>query len=291
MIESVSNLVDEHTLSYSEGDSDLLALFDSYSDRIRQLVASLTFVAWDVAINIVDEIELIWRERWSLAKLFWSLARYLPLLFQFALLCLNGTISLSWTIHQCNIWLAVQAVVFQIVVSSADAIVMIRVYALYDCKKRLLKCLGPIFYSTLVIQCFTLYLVLPAITFDSKCTITSMPPIATLYWSISIVFDGTLFTLMLIKSRGAFNSEASRMPLLCQFVWDGTLAFILISLTMVVIAFMYQLLHGPLTSTSFTWLLSILSVTSSRLLLNPRKTSHCQRTPPRRMSSVNIEVV
>ncbi|KAI0058933.1 hypothetical protein BV25DRAFT_1840611 [Artomyces pyxidatus] len=183
------------------------------------------------------------RKPWHLTSVLYLGARYLPCITQLALLNinLNAVTGVEWSAGTCREWVYVQGVMLQLIVTAVDAVLLTRVRALYYDSKPLCAVLLALF----VVEVIALI--------------------------ISLAFETLLFSLTLFKFAVAVRAGWGRRPVMKQFVTDGTWAFALIFLTMLVNALMFPLAHTPLAGICFTWLLSVLSIAGSRLLLNPRR--------------------
>ncbi|RDX48929.1 hypothetical protein OH76DRAFT_614008 [Lentinus brumalis] len=253
--------------------------FVNYS-RSRDLsyseVACVTVLTWDVLVTLSEEIDLIWRRRgWTPAKILYYIARYLPWLFQLALLAINvnGTTGLAFTSSQCATWQVVQGVLLQVIVTTVDVILVTRVYALYSRNRYLLLLLGSLFLAELTSLCYILVVVTPRLTYNDECYVTSSPSVFQYYWMISLAFETVLFVLTIVKFFDAVKQGWGKGPIMQQFVTDGTWAYTLIFLVMLVNMMLYKYVHSTLTGICYTWLLVVMSFAGSRLVLNPRRSS------------------
>lgn len=245
----------------------------SYSE-----VAAVTVLTWDIIVTLSEEIELIWQKQWSPAKIMYVIARYLPWAFQMALLAINvnGSTGLHFSISECKKWMAVQAVILQLIVTSVDVILLMRVYALFNKNKRLLSVLSALFVAELTLLSYILAVITPKLTFSDTCFVTSSPPFFVAYWVVSLVFETILFVLTLYKFGYAVQQGWGRRPVMKEFVADGTWAYTLIFVSMFINSMLYKFVHSPLAGICFTWLLSVLSFAGSRIILNPRRRTNAR---------------
>ncbi|KAI1795290.1 hypothetical protein LXA43DRAFT_1108346 [Ganoderma leucocontextum] len=239
----------------------------SYSE-----VACVAILTWDVFVTLADEVELIWKRRWTAAKFMYLIARYLPWLVQLALLAINvnGTTGLAFTFRQCASWQIVQGTLLQVIVTTVDVILIIRVYALYDKNRFLLLGVGTLFLAEIVALCCLLANVTPRLTYNDECYVTSSPPNFQYYWVVSLAFETLLFLLTIVKFLDGLRNGWARGLFVQQFITDGTWAYALIFLVMLVNMMLYKYIHSTLTGICYTWLLVVLSFAGSRLVLFPR---------------------
>ncbi|KAI0632598.1 hypothetical protein C8Q77DRAFT_1058926 [Trametes polyzona] len=274
----------------------------SYSE-----VACVTVLTWDVLIMLSEEVQLIWRRAWTPAKVMYFLARYVPWLLTpiyRALLAINvnGSTGLEYTSAQCAAWQVVQGVLLQVIVTTVDVILITRgkctpnlvpgLYALYSRSRILLGVLGTLFVAELSFLCYVLGVVTPRLTYDDECYVTSSPPIFQYYWCVivSLIFETVLFALTIYRFAEAVHQGWGKGPVLQQFVTDGTWAYALIFIVMLVNMMLYKYVHSTLTGICYTWLLVVLSFAGSRLVLNPRRVSAARNVSQSRLSSSHIEL-
>lgn len=243
----------------------------SYSE-----VAAVTLLTWDIFITFSDEVELIWKKAWTPAKGMYVFARYIPWLFQLALLGINidGSTGIFFTVAECRKWMIVQAVILQLVITAVDIILILRVYILFNRNRYLLLVLGTLFLAEVAFLSYVLAMITPRLTFNDDCFVTSSPPLFTAYWIVSLIFETVLFVLTLIKFGEAIKGGWGRQQVMREFIADGTWAYTLIFVTMLVNSMLYKFVHSPLAGICFTWLLSVLSFAGSRIILNPRRRSN-----------------
>ncbi|KAI9061880.1 hypothetical protein FKP32DRAFT_1594083 [Trametes sanguinea] len=262
-------------------------VFTNARDLSYSEVACATVLTWDVLIMLSQEVELIWKRAWTPAKCMYFVARYVPWLVQLALLAINvnGSTGLKYTFHQCFAWQVVQGVLLQIIVTTVDVILITRVYALYSRSRILLGFLGSLFVAEVTFLCYVLGVVTPRLTYDDECYVTSSPAIFQYYWIVSLIFETILFALTLYKFAEAVRQGWGNGPVMQQFVNDGTWAYTLIFLVMLINMMMYKYVHSTLTGICYTWLLVVLSFAGSRLVLNPRRASARASIPGSRYTS------
>ncbi|PIL26452.1 hypothetical protein GSI_12210 [Ganoderma sinense ZZ0214-1] len=226
----------------------------SYSE-----VACVAVLTWDVLVTLTDEVELIWKRRWTAAKFMYLIARYLPWLVQLALLAINvnGTTGLTFTFAQCAAWQIVQGILLQVIVTTVDVILVIRAN------------------------------VTPRLQYNDECYVTSSPPNFQYYWVISLAFETLLFFLTIVKFLDGFRNGWARGVFVQQFITDGTWAYALIFLVMLVNMMLYKYIHSTLTGICYTWLLVVLSFAGSRLVLFPRS----RAAPPDEDMMSDIELI
>ncbi|KAH9910681.1 uncharacterized protein BXZ73DRAFT_108634 [Epithele typhae] len=167
----------------------------------------------------------------------------------------------------------VQGVLLQLIVTTVDVILITCVLALYN-RNRILVCsLGALFLAELASLCYILAVVTPRLTYNDECYVTSSPPVFQYFWIISLAFETVLFVLTIGKFIDAVRQGWGKGPVMQQFVADGTWAYALIFIVMLVNMMFYKLVRSTLTGICYTWIVVVLSFAGSRLILNPRRAS------------------
>ncbi|OCH88131.1 hypothetical protein OBBRIDRAFT_836821 [Obba rivulosa] len=204
---------------------------------------------------------------------------------------INGSTGLRFTPDQCRKWMTMQAVTLQIIVTTVDIILIIRVYALYNRSRALLACILVPFTGEVAALCCMLVVITPKLGFNAECFVVTSPHLFVAYWITSLVFETLLFMLTLVKFISAFRQGWGRGQLVQQFTADGTWAYALIFTTMLVNAMLYEYVHSPLAGICFTWLLSVLSFAGSRLVLIPRKRDASDRTGTITVRDIELDIL
>ncbi|TCD61109.1 hypothetical protein EIP91_009027 [Steccherinum ochraceum] len=245
-------------------------------DVSRSEMAAVTLLTYDIIITIGDEVEVIWKRQWTFAKCLYVAARYLPWIVQLALIAINadGSTGLFFSTADCHRWIAIQGTILQLIITTVDVVLITRVYALYNRNLTLTGILVALFCVEISSLSYILSQVAPNLTFNDDCFVIRSPKIFVYYWITSLVFETLLFLLTLYKFFQAVRTGWGRRPVMQQFVGDGTWAYTLIFIAMLINSLFYKLVHSPLAGICFTWLLTVLSFAGSRLILNPRLRSY-----------------
>ncbi|KAH9895316.1 uncharacterized protein BXZ73DRAFT_111866 [Epithele typhae] len=176
----------------------------------------------------------------------------------------NGTTGLFFTPAQCGQWQIVQGVLLQLIVTTVDFIPITRNAHTVS--------LGALFLAELVSLCYILAVVTPRLTYNDACYVTSSPPIFQYFWVISLAFETVLFVLTIGTFIDAVRQGWGKGPAMQQFVADGTWAYTLIFIVMLINKMLYKLVRSTLTDV-------VLSFAGSRLILNPRRASTIHSSP------------
>jgi hypothetical protein len=110
------------------------------------LVATFVIVTYDWALTFGQEVELVWRQRWSLMSVLYLSVRYLGIIFT-ALYMLDNTPTISVTDAECWIIDAVCNWTYIVVVAMLCVIMIARLHAMYQRSRKILIFLIVIFLT------------------------------------------------------------------------------------------------------------------------------------------------
>lgn len=245
-------------------------------------IASLTFLAWDILITFDDEVKFIWPKPWNLSKYLYLFTRYCALLVQISTLFVgnNGWPSTYYSSHDCYIWEVYQALAAGVVIGSVDIILILRVIALYHENKIIRSALVVLYIFEIVGMGVGLGLAIPGINYDDICLVITVPWYLFIYGGAAVAFQVVLFSLTMWKFLEAIRSGWGDVPLLSLLMRDGTWAFFLLMATYIGQASLYALKTADLASVMYGWVLTIVSFSGYRILLNLNRLS-----PPERQSN------
>ncbi|KAG2034961.1 hypothetical protein BDR03DRAFT_963719 [Suillus americanus] len=118
----------------------------SYLVSSYSLVASFVVVTYDWALTLGQEVELVWRQRWSLMTVLYLSVRYLGILYA-ALYMLSSVTAISLTDTQCLVIYNVRNWTGVLVFTMLFVIMVTRLHAMYQRSRRILTFLIVIFLA------------------------------------------------------------------------------------------------------------------------------------------------
>ncbi|KAH9942834.1 hypothetical protein B0H21DRAFT_749642 [Amylocystis lapponica] len=244
-------------------------------------VSATCFLVWDTVINLSDEVEFIWQARRSWIKWTYVFVRHFPYLAQGSILTLIAAsyTGQTWTSTQCRDWIIYQLTAMEALTVAVEAVLIIRVYAMYNRSPIILAIILFLFLAEVTAMVAVLALTIPKMTFTAQCIITSTPTIFTSYWLFSLAFETILFGLTLVKFFGSVSRYLGRHSVFFVLVRDGTWAFAIIFVIMLLNTLMYHLVKNPSAGICFFWELSVMSFAGSHVLLNLRRLSFSSNRP------------
>ncbi|TFY77004.1 hypothetical protein EWM64_g7007, partial [Hericium alpestre] len=273
----------------------------------RSSLASLAFLVWDILITLDDEIRCIW----SKPNRFWTkwlflFVRYFAVAIQVATLFVGTEIAveLHYAYHSCVSWYIFQEVSTQILIISVELILMIRVHALYDRNYIITAILFALFLVENITMIITLVHVVPGVQFDEACVVLHTPG-SLIYFGVAYVaFETILFGLTLVKFVQAVRRGWGRTPVVTVLMRDGTWAFALVFVVVVINGLFYIGLDGSISAVAYAfvpivslmpfpthiiylirWILSLESFAGCHLILNLQTLDHPDPRSTTTMSS------
>ncbi|KAF9527663.1 hypothetical protein CPB83DRAFT_385124 [Crepidotus variabilis] len=238
-------------------------------------VACLVVLFLDTVSTWRVEYRAVWRQRKGLISAIYLWARYGAL----AALVVHNILaqivlprSTPPTIRQCSIWFSVVVVVCGSLSIGLEAILTLRVYALYGKTKKIWILVVPagIQYGCCALFVYFRVLKLGAVPgFDSTCGLRTNVMEGMMPGFTTLIFHGLLYGATLAKRRVRASPTSPINRLIIQWVTrEGTMAF---ALMIFIVTFV-----GPSMSVSrtirleFVFILPItfISLTTSRLILN-----------------------
>jgi len=260
---------------------DLLIALDPLT---YNTVAAFMFLLWDHCISFSEEVELVWRSKWSLVKVLFLIIRYLAFIVQLVNLVIDAMPQLVHpSVSSCMGWIKWQLVSGQILIICVDVLLVLRVYAFYGRSKVLLTVLIVLFLCEAISMAIIggisipgadmLDLVanpLPSNLHVPACVALTLPPLFSKYWISGLIFGSILFFLVTVKFvQTRWNAGVDSPHVLIVFVRDGTWAFaVLFGINLwMCLSFKSSAQQGDI---SLTWSYSVLGFCGSRLVLNLR---------------------
>ncbi|TDL18509.1 hypothetical protein BD410DRAFT_497259 [Rickenella mellea] len=252
-------------------------------------VAACACLFYDIFITIDQEVEYIWKSRWTLPKVLYLFARYFAVFVQ--ILATAESTSLKVTSTVCAGWAYFEGITGQMLVMGVELLLMLRVWALYKRDRRVLCLLVAIYLAEVTANTVILGMSLPGIKSVpplhglfppdfplSGCLPTTVPKFFFSYWIPTLIFESILFILMCINFvRLAWENQP--MPLLTLFFRDGTLYYAVIFAALLIQTLLYELVNSALAQVAIGWQLTMFSIMGSRLVLNLRAASDARSNP------------
>ncbi|TDL18499.1 hypothetical protein BD410DRAFT_793204 [Rickenella mellea] len=261
----------------------LISLVRGANIADRSEVAACSCLVFDIILTIDQEVEYIWRSKWTLPKCLYLWARYFALFMQ--VIAIAETTSLKVTPTICAGWAYFEGITGQLLIMGVELLLMLRVWALYKRDKRILYFLIALYVAEITANTVILGMSLPSLTTVaplhglfppgfplSGCFPTKVPGFFFSYWIPTLVFESILFILMLFNFV-RLARENTPMPLLTLFFRDGTVYYAVIFAALLIQVLLYELDNTAIKQVAIGWLLTMFSIMGTRLVLNLRAAS------------------
>ncbi|KAI0753311.1 hypothetical protein C8Q80DRAFT_506481 [Daedaleopsis nitida] len=269
------------------------AVGDTFAVNLAAAAAS-TWIAYDICLTFADEVELVWKAKWSIPKVLYFGVRYYGLAASLMYLLVS-------TLHSaCRHWPWYEAfgATTAIAVLFGESMFVLRLWASYKGNKQVLSLLAFCWIAELsssvtvgIIEARTVTIMPRPLNFPLPgCyTLANVPLRNSLgAWIVNCSVATTYFVLMLYKF---FTSESFKLellnangssltrwfelrsfsPLLFLLVRDGVMYFAMIFVVNALnMALSIRMEGRALEGMGIAWTIAVSSVASSRLLLNLR---------------------
>ncbi|KAI8972452.1 hypothetical protein BD414DRAFT_500383, partial [Trametes punicea] len=256
--------------------------------------AAATWLTYDIVLTFSQEVDLIWRAKWSLPKFLFFLVRYYTLVSLLLTLAVNTNRDVSSEFCQRWLWYnGFNGTLLSAVIG--EAIFLLRLYASYNRTKTILATIIFLFLSEFVAGITTAALVV------SSLSVTPRPPnyplpgclftapkhvnLSTMVWAVAMSVTCVYFLLILYKfarnlslRKPGESSSAVPVwelqqisPLVYSFIRDSAFYFFLVFLgNLLNLLFEIVFAGRALIPMGTVWLMVIYAISASRLCLNTR---------------------
>ncbi|KAF8803240.1 hypothetical protein BYT27DRAFT_7244323 [Phlegmacium glaucopus] len=247
---------------------------------------ALAVQIFELANSFFDEVEYLRCSRFTFVKSLYLWSRYMPLIAQIVSLTLNHkTYQPPLRVQLCVGTFVYHTIVGQLAFACINAILLIRVYALYHQSRRVKYLLGTAFLTTCAIQTGCNSWFISTLVKGKSCTPDTLPfaPLVTIC-AAAFSFQALILGMTLFKCIVGRCYGLARTPLTSLLLREGVVVCFLIS-TLIVANIPQQGIRllgsaSGFENAALAWFVSLLSVTGCRLILDMRKLpiSHPART-------------
>ncbi|EIN08183.1 hypothetical protein PUNSTDRAFT_134577 [Punctularia strigosozonata HHB-11173 SS5] len=198
--------------------NSLSILVDTISDlsiQERIETSSLALFAYEYLITLSEEIEKVWKQPWTSASILFMLNRYYTMLelLAVALISFNPA------------WISKGAGAV-VVVAFCEATMILRIYALYGRRLRILLVLC---------FCLAVQVTLQGIALAQShsvpapvgCLLVGKSSFFSVFWIAPLVMESIIFIMTMWRSRRYFY-QGSLMPAMRVFLLDGAAYFLVV---------------------------------------------------------------
>ncbi|KAF7762670.1 hypothetical protein Agabi119p4_9263 [Agaricus bisporus var. burnettii] len=241
-------------------------------NRIGSPLGAWTVLVLEFLWHFEEELRHIWAAPYNAVKVFYLVCRYLPLVSQLANILLVPVVlgSPPATSKVCRAWLIFQYGTTLIMGALLQGVLLLRLCALYlhTPSIRVISLLMFFAQRTISITVF-LNFALNQATFDSKCS--CQVSITNILDSTSFLLVQTIIWFLTWRGTRSLAQQSTNtvryIPLLHILLRDGSIAWAAILLAFAIIIPYITILRVDIHIV-FAWPITIMSVTSCRLILN-----------------------
>ncbi|KAJ3538937.1 hypothetical protein NM688_g6444 [Phlebia brevispora] len=230
-------------------------------------VAALSWIVYDTLIHLDQEIECIWRGAKPWIKIAYFFIRYAPIIEEAALKRTTTTDPISG----CRGWVWEELIFAEVLTLVVEILLVIRLYVLFNQNKLILASMITAFIAEIAVMVTMLAIALPKMRFQVNCLVSGTPGVFMAFWLSSLAFETFLFALTIVAFFRSVKQEYGKHSVLFVFFRDGTWAFAIIFIAMLLNTLMYKLEKNPLAGMGYLWCLSVMSFAGSHILLNIRR--------------------
>ncbi|OCH91426.1 hypothetical protein OBBRIDRAFT_792257 [Obba rivulosa] len=238
-------------------------------------LASCVMLFYDIALTFGDEVEKIWKQRFTGATFLWFMNRYIsPLGYIVVIVSFNDP---KWHGPACNHYVLYPEALKIVTASAVGAIFILRLYSIYSRNNKILVGFTVLLLAELgtKIWAFTdgAALQLPPGFVGCILTGKSAPGKRIVYtWVAELVFDSAVFFATLYRTLSLYRSThiSEAQSLIGVIMRDGIMYFAVIFMSNLVTVLIFLLAPDDLKVVNASFSTLITSLMVSRLMLNLR---------------------
>ncbi|PFH47895.1 hypothetical protein AMATHDRAFT_66576 [Amanita thiersii Skay4041] len=273
------------------------SLGDLQSTRYAEL-ASSCIIVYDHLITLDREIDLIWMSPWSTGKVLFILNRYYTLtsvlINNYGLFGSHLTNSICSHFYPWQGWTGLIACIL------AEAILQMRIYALYYLNKRLLVVMVTLFVACMASSAYVMGSVLSnidaiAVNFSGwhVCLPLNVSSHFYAFWIPILFFETFLCILAIYRGFQTFKTDGSLFQsgrrLVGILIRDSVMYFIVMCATYLTNLLVWVLARQTLLEIPIGFSVAFSCVLANRVVLNVRHINRENSTEHRRVSRIRIE--
>ncbi|KAF9473935.1 hypothetical protein BDN70DRAFT_348524 [Pholiota conissans] len=272
-------------------------LLDIQTLKYTQLASSVIII-FDHLITLGQEVELIWQSTWTLGKILFLLNRYYALggivFNNYAIFRHTVDESVCMALYRWQGWTGLIACML------AEAILQMRLYALYSLSKKFLAFILTCWIACLTISGYVMYTSLAVLTTTPIvipggmfCLANNISPHFYVFWIPMLSFEFLLCLLAVIRGFQTYRSNGSLFrtgrKLVGILIRDSVVYFFVICATYLTCLLIWILAPVNLIGVPIGFALAMSCVLTNRVVLNVRSINRDLKES--RLPTVNIDKV
>jgi len=237
--------------------------------------AAIALLAFDHLITLDLEIDLVWKHNKKRLPFFLYIFNRFFALIYLAFDSVSLTPSGEVSSKVCVIYLLCDGIVTLVTTLCVQAILQLRVYALYDrSRKMLIFLIGATMLEIAAMAILTGITIshlfdLPIISTNTGCFYQGLLGFSALFWVPGLVYEPVLLLLVLYKAW-PFRKQAMRSNLIARIARDSLIYFAAIFVELFISTIIWSLFPTYINIVN-PWSAALPSILGSRLLLNMRE--------------------
>jgi len=251
-------------------------------------VAAFVMLLYDHMLTFDQEVNRIWKQKFSGVTLLFLTNRYLtPIQFTIIMVAFHYP---SWTGKVCEKYVVFEGASSATLIAVCQLIMIIRVYALYHRSLAIIIFLMILWATQIIVSAIgvhTGYRV-PLPPMLRGCILIGDSPVFSLLWVGPLVTDTCIFALTLWRTRMYIIDTVGRGPTMGIFIRDGIFYFLVIFLVNLMNTLLFFLAPVDLHALGAPFGQLLTNVMVSRLVLNLRYSSEPPEHDPR-VSGFNMQ--
>ncbi|KAL0949005.1 hypothetical protein HGRIS_009104 [Hohenbuehelia grisea] len=243
---------------------------------VKYLTASSgVLLVYDYLLTFSDEVIFFWSSPWNVGKVLFLLTRYMPMVE--AILTYFNQLGTSVSVSTCELLFNITGWMFIFNTCIAEAILMLRVWALWNRSKRVAA-----FFTILSMTCIVLAAVLfikfhgsqrfldqPRVVALPGCYPISADKIIVVAYILLMVFESVILGLMLTK--GVRHYRTSSSSFIRAMLQDGVVYFVTLMSVSFINAIVFIAAAPEMANILTPMQRSLHSMLSARILMRMRK--------------------
>lgn len=260
----------------------LFELLQTENTVVYNTIAASGLFFWEYCITFAEEIDLIWRWKWSPVTVLFIIIRYLSFAIRVIELLFYGNLTglIKPSVAACQKWVKLEVIVGHCLSSCVELLLAVRTHALYGRNRIMLALLIAITLAGQGASISILVRILPNfVTFPlpipsnlhvGACVVIAADPDFPNYLVPALVTETTFFLLVLIKFiHTKITAKTHTSHLLIVFLRDGIWAYALVFGVLVWTIVTYKITPAK-GDIAVTWLFTALPFAGTRLVINLR---------------------
>ncbi|KAJ6485800.1 hypothetical protein C8R45DRAFT_997914 [Mycena sanguinolenta] len=248
-------------------------------------IAALTVVVLEHLVNFPDEVNLVWKSRFSVSNVAYIGIRYFTLI----VLCIDLSFMLraEWSDHTCQAFLLGEMVLSTTIVVLADAILVFRVWILYRRSRTLLYVMVPLITAEIIAMLIVgVYTIRPLTDYVhvgpllGGCYSLEVPRLFTYYAVPPFITAVVMFGMTAVKCGTALMANGrNRTPIMAVFMRDGLFWFLALLLVSIVEIVLWHNGRPTLAQIPVVPSTAFIAIISARVVLNIKQIASTTHVP------------